>query len=395
MGRNRVLISTLILTPGGTATMTGKIVEYVRERGYEVSIAHYMPYKWAPSLSVPIWRILDKSPKSRVSTAFENVRCHEVGVRLPEIEWARYLPSRIWNELIEEHDYHIVVSGSALPALPILFQRKPCLAWVATPYLPDKLDRINAYPWYRKILDLMLDTPICLILEKRALREANVLALSHYTTNALRRISPGIRVERMPMPIDLEQFFPVARGSVTGCGQIGFSGRFDDPRKNIALLFEAFSICRRSGLDLKLQLVGAEPNAEVMGRVQALGLTEHVKFLGRRERRTLREFYQGLDAFVIPSHQEGLGIVGLEAMACGCPVVSTRCGGTEDYVEDGVNGFLVNFDARHMADAISRIATNPTLRKAMGERGLQKINNEYGDSSVRRIFWSAFEKTFN
>lgn len=68
--------------------------------------------------------------------------------------------------------------------------------------------------------------------------------------------------------------------------------------------------------------------------------------------------YQQVDCWIVPSTSEGFGMPGLEAAACHCPIVSTRCGGPEDYVEDGVSGFLVPVgDSTAMADAVSAILT--------------------------------------
>lgn len=66
--------------------------------------------------------------------------------------------------------------------------------------------------------------------------------------------------------------------------------------------------------------------------------------------------YQQADCWIVPSTTEGFGMPGIEAAACHCPIVSTRCGGPEDYVEDGVSGFLVPIgDSGAIADAVSRV----------------------------------------
>lgn len=72
------------------------------------------------------------------------------------------------------------------------------------------------------------------------------------------------------------------------------------------------------------------------------------------------QLYQQADCWIVPSTTEGLGMPGLEAAACHCPIVSTRCGGPEDYVEDGVSGFLVPVgDSVAMADAVRRVLELP------------------------------------
>lgn len=392
LGR-RVLISTLIPNPGGVTTMVKTVLEYLREREYEAALAYYMPYRMDQSLSVPIWRLLGKSPIGRKTGFFNGALCYELGVRLPEFEWARYVPSKLWKDVISSYDYHIAVSGHILPALPILSQNKPCLAWIATPYYADKADRSEAYSLGRRILDVVLDTPVCRLLEKKGLRGANILAISSYTANALQTIDPQLTVTRMPVPIDTHVLSPNANGKVYK-GRIGFLGRLDDPRKNVRMLIDAINIARKRGFNLTLHLAGANRSHELRRHVATIGLQNAVEFLEHVELHSLKDFYQSLDVFAIPSRQEGLGIVGLEAMACGCPVVSTRCGGTEEYIIDGGNGFLVNFDPVQMANAICRIVSDSSLRQKLSNAALQTVKEGYEDNYVREIFWTAFERTF-
>ena len=372
--------------------MTLRVVEYLQARGYEVALASYMPYRLAPNLSVPFWRLLISSPGSRVSTAFNGIPSYEIGAYLPELEFVRCFPTSIWKDLTSRFDFHIAVSGSVHAALPFLLQKKPCLAWVATPYLPDKMDRVKGYPWYRRIVDSLLDTPVCRYLEREGLKESRILALSSYTASALQEIAPGIHVSRMPIPIDIDKFSP-SPGDVV-IGRIGFSGRLSDRRKNIRLLIDAIYICRARGFNVTARLAGTGAEAALYDHIAQRNLTECIDFLGFVDNSAMSDFYRALDVFVIPSFQEGLGIVGPEAMACGCPVVSTRCGGAEDYVRDGANGFLVGFSAEEMADAICKIVGDRVLRKRMSVAAVDTVKNEYSQESVKQIFWDAFEQTF-
>lgn len=390
----RALVSTLPPDPGGVATMTRALVELLRERGYAVELAYHMSYRSAPALSVPFWRLPFHSPGSRLSYAFADVPAHEIGTRLPELEWFRCFPSRYWRRLVPHFDCFFAVSGSALAALPVLLQGKKCVAWVATPYLPDKMDRVRGYPWYRRPIDAILDTPFSRILEKVALRRAEVLALSQYTARELRRVVPGLHCDIMPMSIDAKMYASTRIRQVP-TNVIGFCGRFADPRKNISLLLEAVACSRAQGLELQCEIVGDEPTREMVAHVKRLSLEERVRFLGARDRAELPAFYNRLDVFVIPSTQEGLGIVGLEAMACGCPVVSTRCGGAEDYVHDGVNGFLVGFSAEEMADALGRILSDAALYARMSKAARRTVMENYGEQRVRDALWAAIDRTFD
>ena len=131
----------------------------------------------------------------------------------------------------------------------------------------------------------------------------------------------------------------------------------------------------------------------MVAHVKRLGLEHRVRFLGAKDRAELPVFYNRLDVFVIPSTQEALAIVGLEAMACGCPVVSTRCGGAEDYVHDGVNGFLVGFSAEEMADALGRILSDAALYARMSKAARRTVVENYSEQRMRDALWAATDRT--
>ena len=80
----------------------------------------------------------------------------------------------------------------------------------------------------------------------------------------------------------------------------------------------------------------------------------------RPTQETIPDLYRQVDCWLLPSTLEGFGMPGLEAAACGCPVVSTRCGGPEDYIKEGHNGYLVNVDDRiQMAARIKQVLDLP------------------------------------
>ncbi len=80
------------------------------------------------------------------------------------------------------------------------------------------------------------------------------------------------------------------------------------------------------------------------------------KYYYRPEQDVIPEIYRSVDCWLVPSTTEGFGMPGLEAAACGCPIVSTRCGGPEDYLEEGQNGYLVNVgDEQNMIDKLQKV----------------------------------------
>ena len=109
---------------------------------------------------------------------------------------------------------------------------------------------------------------------------------------------------------------------------------------------------------------------------------------------SLRDELRSLDLFVVPSHQEGLCIAALEAMACGCPVVSTRCGGPEEFVIDGETGVLVGFDPNEMAAAMLKILGDRKLHARLAEGARNRVLQHYSAAGAESIFWRAFDECF-
>ncbi len=96
--------------------------------------------------------------------------------------------------------------------------------------------------------------------------------------------------------------------------------------------------------------------------------------------------FSSLDLFVLPSLNEGMGRVIVQAMAMGKPVVATRVGGVPDLITDGVNGFLVPPKDEHsLAQAIIKILRNPSLRLEMGKRGKERAQEFSLENMIKKI----------
>jgi D-inositol-3-phosphate glycosyltransferase len=127
-----------------------------------------------------------------------------------------------------------------------------------------------------------------------------------------------------------------------------------------------------------------------MARLKAIcdqnGLGDLVIFLGRRGQDTLPYYYSAAEAVVVPSHYESFGMVALEAMACGTPVVASEVGGLAYLVQDGVTGFTVPFDdPEALTERLSTLICNPELQRKLGKQAAA-FAQEYGwDKIAARI----------
>lgn len=172
-------------------------------------------------------------------------------------------------------------------------------------------------------------------------------------------------------------------------------GRLDDPRKNIGLLLEAYALISAPLRGrARMVLAGqAGPPESFWRRAENLGIRSSIEFIHRPARDELVKLYQQACVFALPSDEEGLGVVLLEAMACGVPVVSTRSGGPEGVISNGEDGFLIPLDnARTMAGAIERLLGDEQLNRAMGIRGRATIERRYADKIAGEAFVDVWEK---
>ncbi len=138
-----------------------------------------------------------------------------------------------------------------------------------------------------------------------------------------------------------------------------YVGRFD-PIKGIDRLLKAVARLRRHQR-MQLVVVGGDgPETDEFQNLQhlahQLGVQDAVTFLGRIEQKKLPPYYSAADVLVIPSHYESFGLVGLESLACGTPVVSTRVGAMSAILQNGRAGLLVdNAESVSLANSIAAI----------------------------------------
>ncbi|MEZ0395897.1 MAG: glycosyltransferase [Anaerolineales bacterium] len=189
-------------------------------------------------------------------------------------------------------------------------------------------------------------------------------------------IPPGVDTSHFyPIPVDEARQFvglPLERRTVLFVGRI-------EPLKGLDTLIRAVAClrCRRVGEQVSLMIIGGEPEAEPdemtveMARLQKmcddLAMGKLVVFLGKRSQDTLPYYYSAADVVVMPSHYESFGMVALEAMACGTPVIASQVGGLAFLVQDGVTGYTVPAeDAVALCDRLTTLLGDESLRRRLG-----------------------------
>ena len=383
--KKRALISTLYTQGhGGVYTKLAFLVSVLKNLNYDIKIAYYMPYSMKPELSASLKNPL-KCPTSFHFIGELGVEEYAIGAWFPELEVLNYYPTQTWKELIAEADLCFVVSGHILSALPFYITKKKYVAWIGTAYTGDRENRIKTFPWYRKLFDHLIISRVNRWLEKKLLKAGTVFSISRYTQRELGNAIVGV----MPAPVNTALFLP--KRECVQPGLICFTGRFLDPRKNVLLLLDAFAAVCKKIPNAQLCMIGDEKSDALEKKLDMLNIASRVMLLKYVSQAEMIEKLQQADVFVIPSYQEGFCISGLEAMACACPVVSTRCGGPTDYVIDGKNGYLVDFDARELAEKIITIVADRDLRMRLSVGALEMVEKNYSEASVKEKLISVIE----
>jgi glycosyltransferase involved in cell wall biosynthesis len=217
--------------------------------------------------------------------------------------------------------------------------------WVATSLAAEWSSRSESLSPLRRVAH-RANARALLAIERRVLGKADrVFGISPSSREDLRRAAGRGDVEVLPIPVDVEHFVPAKEDEWLArleAPVVAFVGRADDPRKNVGLLLAAWPRIRRRIPRARLRLIGRPPLGPLPEGVEAAGQVEDVAV-------ALRD----ATLLVLPSLQEGFGIVVAEALAAGVPAVTTPSGGPEELVRASGGGrVLGGFDPQELAETV-------------------------------------------
>ncbi len=246
--------------------------------------------------------------------------------------------------------------------------------------------------------------------EKAVLKTAErIVATSPQEKEHMRSLmSSQGNIDIIPCGTNTEHFGSVGRDQarqVLGIAAdekvVVYVGRFD-PRKGIETLVRAIAASdwRHTG---KLRLIiggGSRPGhsdgnerERIEGIVQELGLGDFTHFPGRLSREILPTYYAAADVVVVPSHYEPFGLVTIEAMACGVPVVGSSVGGLLYTVKPEETGLLAPpKDVDAFKEAIDRILNHPEWARQLGHNARKRVENLFSWQGVARQLSDLYEQ---
>lgn len=196
---------------------------------------------------------------------------------------------------------------------------------------------------------------------------------------------PGIQL--IPNGVDLTRFAPARQdASRDGRMQTVVCTARLSYQKGIDVLLQAWNLVCKELPEARLIIAGTGPlQARLTSLVRALGLQESVEFAGLQSNVTLLLHRAGIAT--LPSRWEGMPNAVLEAMACGLPCVATRVSGSEDIIEHGVNGLLVDpEDYRGLARALLLLLRDPELARKYGEVARATVERHYSLERITDVY---------
>lgn len=211
---------------------------------------------------------------------------------------------------------------------------------------------------------------------------------------------PEDRIRIIPNGVDLDQFHPDRRNE----SRIEVSRELSFGENDHILLFVGNEFSRK-GLEyvidallglidtlrdpVRLIVIGKDDPSPFRQQTNDLGLNENVFFLGHRTDAPL--FFNASDLFLLPAAYEPFGLVGIEAMAAGVPIVATSTGGIKDYLEDSLNGYVVTRDSGDITEKSLRILQDSDLRDSMSRKA-RETALQYSWSAIAGQYLDIVEK---
>ena len=235
----------------------------------------------------------------------------------------------------------------------------------------------------QRFLPGLTEPPTRIAAEKQLVRRVDrILAFTADEVDHLKNLygaDPG-KIIVIPPGVDVNRFRPIdslaAKTKIKiprNRRLILFVGRLD-PIKRVEILFSAFK--QIDDQIIRLMIIGGESGDENLDRLKLLAknlkISGRVSFLGQRDQKILPFYYSAAELVIVPSSYESFGLVALESMACGTPLVASKVGGLAVLISDGQTGFSVPPNQiKPLAIAISLLLQNRKLRQEMGRAARQ------------------------
>ncbi|MGC1389428.1 MAG: glycosyltransferase [Bacteroidales bacterium] len=336
---------------------------------FKVDYSHFAPF----------------SEYSYIKNQNRNVTEYEVTINksFPVITQIKYLSNTyrfIRNEILNKKKIDIIHSHLSYPGgfLGTIIQKK-----IKIPNILTEHSRIKSYfrSWFHKqCVIYTLRKTACIVAVSNALGE-EIASFCHRPAEVIHNI------------VDVHRFELIKSKPVIILN-IGFLGALKNNNKGLDLLLKSVSLLENK--NFFLHIGGNGILIDNFKRMAAdLNIASKCKFYGEISRNEIAEFYSKLNLFVLPSRYETFGIVLIEAMACGLPVIATRCGGPQDIVTAETGILIQKDDHEELKSAIISMSENLMLYDKEAIRNYTKENfgQEFFNKRLSGLYKKIITKT--
>jgi len=276
----------------------------------------------------------------------------------------------------------IIAGGSLALGIGLCQTQLPYIAWIATTFESEnKIKTPFSFRKMAKKLRYLYNHKKLILQEQQVLAQCQfTYAISNFTKNAIleNNTQYNYKIETLPIP---PTTILTKTSTAPVIGRIISAGRFTDPRKDIKTMLKAFLIVNKLNPMTSLVIAGEQPTIPIKHLITKLNLGKSISFIGKVP--NIIDEYKKADVMIVSSLQEGLCLSALEAMNCKVPIVSTRCGGIEDFVINNKTGLLVSIgNEKEMAAAILKIITDRSFRNKLGNQGAELVQKNYNPENI-------------
>lgn len=363
-------------TPGGVSEHIYNFAKNMRSKGHKVVIAapKIPGKKYSPEHDFDVVRT-GKALPFRANKSLAKV----------SVGWRIYWEIK---DIIRSENWDVIhTHGPFAPVMPILGQKFECRASLLQEHVTAKIATFHAS--YRKVLPYEIFKSY---LRKPFSKIDGLIAVSEEAKESVKTYFDG-NFRIIPNGVDSGFFrpgIPRVEKFKESDFNIFFAGRFD-PRKGVNYLVKSFYFINKFVPNAKLWIGGGDKYRKlgldlIMNRLKSKNpdlssKVEYLKFIPYGE---LPRYFASADIFCSPAiGGESFGIVLIEAMSCGTPVVASNIPGYREVVSDKKDGLMfAPKNIKDLATKIIEMAKNPAMRKEMGEKGRKKVLEKYSWEKV-------------
>lgn len=282
----------------------------------------------------------------------------------------------IRKEILSKNSIGIVHSHLSYPAgfLGTMISRKtgiPCV--------------ITEHTWVHKYFRSLLHRKCVLHALKNGTR---IIAVSNALKNDILKYCSR-PVDVIPNVFDMDRFHPETNSQTGGQFNIGILGGMGNYRKGLDILIKALPLLNDIGLSVHIGGDGSLLET-FKNLARELDVESQCIFYGEIKPEGIMDFYSRLDAYVLPSRDETFGVVVVEAMACGLPVIASRCGGPEEIITPETGLLIDRENPAQLAEAIRYVYKNI---KAYDKNAVRKyVLNKYSPGAFEKSITTLYQE---